>query len=72
MPIKRVLKIVSLKNFDGCTSCMPSSPKEYKHPWLHGVSAELFLELLLVSKMGWIQREGDGGDHPLLTLIIDL
>ena len=26
-------KIVTLKNFDGCTSCMPSSPKEYIHPW---------------------------------------
>ena len=25
---ERVLKIVTLKNFDGCTSCMPSSPKE--------------------------------------------
>ena len=30
---KRVLKIVTLKNFDGCTSCMPSSPKEYISPW---------------------------------------
>ena len=29
---KRVLKIVTLKNFDGCTSCMPSSPKEYISP----------------------------------------
>ena len=30
LPIERVLfKIVTLKNFDGCTSCMPSSPKEY-------------------------------------------
>ena len=28
LPIERVLKIVTLKNFDGCTSCMPSSLKE--------------------------------------------
>ena len=33
LPIERVLKIVTLKNCDGCTSCMPSSPKEYIHPW---------------------------------------
>ena len=25
--IERVLKIITLENFDGCTSCMPSSPK---------------------------------------------
>ena len=28
--VERVLKTVSLKNLDGCTSYMPSSPKEYK------------------------------------------
>ena len=33
LPIERVLKIVTLKNFNGCTSCMPSSPKEYISPW---------------------------------------
>ena len=27
-----VLKILTLKNFDGSTSCMPSSPKEYISP----------------------------------------
>ena len=27
LPIEHVLKIVTLKNFDGYTSCMPSSPK---------------------------------------------
>ena len=27
-----VIKIVTLQNFDGCTSCMPSSPKEYICP----------------------------------------
>ena len=32
LPIECVLKIVTLKNFDGCTSCMPSSPKEYISP----------------------------------------
>ena len=32
LPIERVLKIVTLKNFDGCTSCMPSSPKVYIRP----------------------------------------
>ena len=32
LPIECVLKIVTLKNFDGCTSCMPSSPKEYNKP----------------------------------------
>ena len=31
--IEHVLKIVTLKNFDGCTSYMPSSPKEYISPW---------------------------------------
>ena len=32
LPIECVLKIVTLKNFDGCTSCMPSSLKEYISP----------------------------------------
>ena len=31
LPIEHVLKIVTLKNFDGYTSCMPSSPKEYSY-----------------------------------------
>ena len=31
LPIEHVLKIVTLKNFDGYTSCMPSSLKEYSY-----------------------------------------
>ena len=32
-PIEHVLKIVTLKDFDCSTSCMPSSPKESISPW---------------------------------------
>ena len=42
LPIERVLKIVTLKNFDGCTSCMPSSLKEYISPWPAQVQISLY------------------------------
>ena len=32
--------IVTLKNFDGGTSCMPSSLKEYIRPWIHRYDIE--------------------------------
>ena len=34
--------IVTLKNFDGCTSCMPSSPKEYICPWIRRYDIEWY------------------------------
>ena len=35
LPIEHVLKIITLKNFDGYTSCMPSSPREYSYSFYH-------------------------------------
>ena len=34
----RAYRTLTLKNFDGCTSCMPSSPKEYIRPCYYTTS----------------------------------
>ena len=43
LPIEHVLKIVTLKNFDGYTSCMPSSPKKYSFYPSHSSSIIIIL-----------------------------
>ena len=54
----RVLKIVTLKNFDGCTSCMPSSPKEYISPWHMPVETAKCWWLLKIEPNAWAGGNG--------------